>query len=67
MITAWERLTVSDTLHKYLRGTYHAWARTMDGERIFTVRMIGETPGVGDGGYYSVSAALKAKGMMSCA
>ena len=63
--TQWERLRISDTLHKYLRGTYHVWSRIAESEHIFTVRMRGETPRSDDGGYYSIVSALKAKGLMT--
>mgnify|MGYP003510442262 CR=1 FL=1 len=65
MSTSWERLPVNDTLRQYLKGTHILWSRIMDGDHIFTVRPVGETPGDADGGSYSIASAFKSKGMMS--
>lgn len=61
--TQWEQMPVSSDTSKYLRGTHKLWSRLADGEHIFTVRPINETPGPNDGGYMSIAAALKVKGM----
>lgn len=62
--TPWEQMQVSPDTGKYLRGTHKLWSRLLDGEHIFTVRPNGEIPGENDGGYRSINAALKVKGMM---
>lgn len=45
------------------RGTHRIWTRICDGDPIFTVRPIDETPMPGDGGYASIESALAVKGM----
>lgn len=61
--TPWEMMQPSAGTTKYLRGTHKLWSRLFDGEHVFTVRPAGETPGANDGGYMSIDAALKVKGM----
>ena len=62
--TSWEKMEVSATTEKYLRGTHTLWSRILDGKHIFTVRLKGETPNDMDGGYFSIDSALIVKGMM---
>jgi hypothetical protein len=63
--TQWEQMQPIWETAKYLRGTHKLWSRLFDGEHIFTVRPIGEQPGDNDGGYRSIDAALKVKGLLS--
>lgn len=62
--TAWKAIPTSDTLYRYVQASHRVWSRMADGEHIFTVRPINETPGSGDGGYASIAAALKVKGLL---
>ena len=63
--TAWERLPINEAvMMRLLRGTHYAWSRLFDGEHVFTVRPRGETPAPTDGGYRSLDAALRVKGMI---
>ncbi len=64
MNTAWERLPVSAETRRYLRNDYAIWSRLADGEHIFTVVADGRRPGENDGGYASIAAALRIKGLM---
>jgi hypothetical protein len=43
--------------------THTVWGRIADGERIFTALRNGVTPRDGDGGYYTIEAALRQKGL----
>jgi len=63
--TQWEKVNgLSAETEQYLRGRTHSlWSCIRDNEHIFTVRPNGETPGANDGGYRSINAALKVKGM----
>lgn len=61
--TRWERMPVNADTARYLRGTHDVWSRMFDGERIFTVLLKGKEPGGNDGGYRSIAAALRVKGM----
>jgi hypothetical protein len=62
--TQWERVSVSEDTMLRLRNTHYVWSRILDGERIYTVRPIGETPGENDGGYLTIHGALYVKGML---
>lgn len=65
MTTQWEKMEVSADMALKLKDRgYAIWSRLMDGEHIFTVRSVAETPSEGDGGYRSISAALKTKGLL---
>lgn len=65
MTTQWEKMEVSADMALKLKDRgYAIWSRLMDGEHIFTVRPVTEEPGTGDGGYRSVAAALKTKGLL---
>jgi hypothetical protein len=60
----WERVIIqSPELFGYLRGTHSIWSRLKDGEHLFIVMLNGQEPQEDDGGYYSIAAALKTKGM----
>lgn len=65
MAEQWEKVEASSDIQKYLRGTHTLWSRVVDGQYIFTVLPNGITPQPNDGGYYTISAALKTKGMAS--
>jgi hypothetical protein len=60
----WEWMDITEATLKPLRGTHSLWSRLMDGEHIFTVMRNGVTPRDGDGGYRSIDAALRQKGML---
>jgi hypothetical protein len=62
--TQWETMLVSAETAAYLRGTHKLWSRLFDGEHIFTCLPNDVTPGANDGGYMSIHAALKVKGML---
>ncbi len=62
--TVWERMTVSAEVGKYLSDTHSIWSRLFDGEHVFTVLLNSKEPGPNDGGYRSIDAALKVKGML---
>jgi hypothetical protein len=62
--TSWSEFKVTTETAKYMRGTHTLWSRIFDGEHVFTVRPIGETPSDNDGGYYTTNAALQVKGMI---
>jgi hypothetical protein len=63
--TSWERMTRREaSVAGLLSGTHTLWSCSISGERIFTVLPNGETPTQETGGYISVDAALKAKGML---
>lgn len=57
----WTRLEAYLSLTAY--RTHDIWARMADGETIFAVIPKGKTPGEHDGGYKTIDAALKVKGM----
>lgn len=61
--TQWNRIRASDADHPRLKGAYHIWSRITEGKPIFTVLMMGRSPGENDGGYYSIATALKVKGL----
>jgi hypothetical protein len=63
--TPWEQMVLSGETAAYLRSTHKLWSRLFDGEHVFTVLPNGQKPGNDDGGYYTIAAALKAKGMMT--
>jgi hypothetical protein len=56
-------MPVSEATLKPLRGTHSIFSRIFDGEHIFVVLPNGEEPSESGGGYYSIEAALSAKGM----
>lgn len=61
--TRWERIETSEGMLRFLRGTHSLFSRLADGEHIFTILPVGQTPGEHDGGYRSIYAALKTKGL----
>jgi hypothetical protein len=58
--TPWERLLGASSAP----STHRIWSRLLDGEHIFTVLPDGKEPGPNDGGYRSIDAALRQKGML---
>ena len=62
--TSWERMPVTEATYKPLRGTHSLWSRLLDGEQTFKVILNTQTPSGNDGGYRSIDAALKVKGML---
>jgi len=62
--TPWEQVTVPEsTLSPAQQLEYTIWSRILDGKHIFLVRPVGQIPS-GVGGYYSLAAALKQKGLL---
>lgn len=59
----WHQVNLPPEKAKYLRGTHYVWSRMADSKQIFVVLPVGEQPATGDGGYFSIVAALKVKGM----
>lgn len=61
--TQWGRMQPGREMSKFLRGTHSIYSRLLDGDHIFTVLPNGKTPSAGDGGYFDLYTAFKAKGM----
>ena len=61
--TQWENVSYL-IVAKHLRGSHYLWERLFDGALIYTVRPINEIPADNDGGYFSISSALAAKGIV---
>lgn len=60
--TPWERCMNFE--HGRFNETHTLWSRLMNGEHIFTALRKGTTPAPDDGGYRSIDAALRQKGML---
>lgn len=63
--TNWGRITPSDAVSRYLRGTHSLWGRISGAEKIFTVLPNDQIPSEDAGGYRSIETALTVKGMFS--
>ncbi len=61
--TTWEQIPTSEGLFHYLRDTHKVFSRLFEGELIYKVMPTGQTPGANDGGYGSISVAIKVKGL----
>jgi hypothetical protein len=61
--TPWERLEVGAETLKFLRFEYVIWSCLRDGEHIFRVEREGVYPSPYAGGYRSIDAALRQKGL----
>jgi hypothetical protein len=60
----WEKMTqLSPATSQFLRNTHRLWWRLDNGQHLFLVLPLHITPADNDGGYYSIDAALKTKGM----
>lgn len=62
--TQWTRTRIANPIQPTKRATHYLWQREVDGKVIFTVLSKDTQPGPNDGGYYSVEAALKIKGLL---
>jgi hypothetical protein len=62
--TPWHKMELGWESAKYLRESHTAYARLLDGEHIFVILPDGQFPSEGNGGYYSLAAAFKAKGLI---
>lgn len=59
--TVWD-ISLGDSTFQFHKGTHSLWHRLTDGEMIYTLLPLGQRPSSGDGGYFSINAAVFAKG-----